>query len=198
MALRIVLIVIGVLVIALLVFLAALGASFGCWPFPARTVSPTLPATLTFTTATTAAPTSGLPPSGLPVLTSAPTAAGATPTASAEGVNFEASFSDLTGSMFDYTAKARLTNTGTADAHNVQARVELLFGQDQHLRMNGQDYLLEDIGTLAAGQSFERQEKIALDSGDAISAWLSGGKVTVRITVTSTERTQVITYDYHF
>ena len=97
-------------------------------------------------------------------------------------------------SGLDLTVSARFTNSGTADAHNVQARVELFSG-NQRVKINGQDYMQDSLGALAIGQVLERQEKLSLTAGDLI-ALLTGSKVTIKLAVSSDEITQEISYDY--
>lgn len=214
MALRIVLIAIGLIVVLLLALLGVAGYALGCWPFPARAPAATAPATVTLTVpttiytgappaGTTSAGTSPLPPtSSAPGATSAPPPTAPTSTSGTStqppntGVSFEMAVTSVAGSGLDYTVTARLTNSGTADAHDVQARVELFAGSDR-IKINGQDFIQEDLGTLAAGQSVERQERLTISATDALRILVGGGNVTVKLTVSSTERTQQVSYDYH-
>ncbi len=81
-----------------------------------------------------------------------------TPLPSQSGdVKFGFAVTDITGSGLSRTVTAQITNTGSADAHNVWAKVEAFIGGSS-IRLNGQDYLRVDIGTVKLRQKSWKQK----------------------------------------
>ena len=91
------------------------------------------------------------------------------------------------------TVSAQISNTGTGDAHNVWAKVEIVY-QGSIVRIEGQDFLRKDIGTIRAGQTISAEATINLGLADGIE--ISQNGATVRLTIYSDEKTETFSYDF--
>jgi hypothetical protein len=136
-------------------------------PTPAAVASPA-PATLPVTSA--------------PAVTSAPQA----------NVNFSLNVASVTTSGLSATVNAQLTNTGTSDAHNVQAKVEVI-SQGSKVNVTGDTAL--NLGTIKAGETVTRQAVFNFSLFDAPKLMQNGA--TFNLIISSDEKTQTLTYDYH-
>ena len=109
-------------------------------------------------------------------------------------VNFNLNITHLRVSgLTSLEAAAQITNTGTADAHNAWVKVEII-SQGSIIKINGQDYLREDLGTIKAGQAVSPQVTINVGFADGIRISQSGA--TFRLTIFSDEKTETLSYDY--
>ena len=117
-----------------------------------------------------------------------------TPAASAEvDVNFSLDITDISPSGMSANVTAQLTNTGTTDAHNTRARVEA-FSKGSLIKINGQNYLDKDLGTILAGDTVTSPVTLGFSFSDAAKIMSEGA--TFKLTITSDEKTQAFSYDY--
>jgi hypothetical protein len=141
-------------------------------------------------------------PTPLPSLTSpVPAAKPATsaaqtspPVSDISGVNFSAAITGITGTdLNSRSINAQLTNTGTADAHNVSTRVDVT-SQGYQIRLNGQNYLTQSFGTIKTGSTVAIQETISVSITDGLKIIQNGAAVI--LTISSDEKTQSVSYNY--
>jgi len=132
-------------------------------------------------------------PSPAPVPSPLPAPAPAPPPSQGEDVKFGFAVTDITGSGLSRTVTAQVANTGVADAHNVWAKVEAFIGGSR-IRLNGQDYLRVDIGTLKAGDSVTKQVALSFSITDGLKIAQQG--VHLEMTILSDEHSETFTYDY--
>jgi hypothetical protein len=210
MALRVVLVGIGVVLALLLVVFSQVGAALGSISF---TVQPPLTAPSTVASITPGANTSSQPPlttepglttiitSAAP-LTTLPATGSTVPvtltysSGPSSGVTFKIEITSVAFSGLNVNVGVRLTNSGSVDANNVQAKVELFSGSVR-VKINGQDFIQENLGTLSAGQSLDQQENLSISATDAVALLMGGGNVTIKLTISSDEGTQQISQNYH-
>ena len=114
-------------------------------------------------------------------------------TQSVANVSFNIQIISVSGEGLSRTVVAQLSNTGSADAHNVRARVEV-FSQNSRIKINSQDYLEENFGTLKAGTTLNIQETISIGLLDSLKIARDGA--TFNLTIYSDERTQSSSYNY--
>ncbi|MFC1906705.1 hypothetical protein ACFLW8_01280 [Chloroflexota bacterium] len=133
------------------------------------------------------APTSAPQPSPEP----APSPSQPTPTGST--VEFEFAVAGISGDGLSRTISAQLTNTGTGDAHNVWAKVEV-FSQDSRIKVSGEDFLRVDIGILKSETSVTKQVSMEFGIMDGLKIAQNGARFV--LTMTSDENTQELYYDY--
>ena len=98
-----------------------------------------------------------------------------------------------TSGLTSGTVSARISNTGTDDAHHVWAKVEIIY-QGSIVKIEGQDYLRKDIGTIKAGETITAQATINLGLSDGIK--ISQNGATVRLTIYSDEKIETLSYDF--
>jgi hypothetical protein len=116
------------------------------------------------------------------------------PVPSKEGdVKFAFEVTDISGSGLSRTVTAKLTNTGSADAHNVWAKTEA-FSQGSRIKLGGQEYLRTDIGLLTAGATITTEVTLSFSVMDGLK--ISQNGVTLNLTIYSDEYTETFTYDY--
>lgn len=139
-----------------------------------------------------ASPSPGLPSPGMPSPTPQPSPT-STSTVPAANVNFQVLVTGVTGTGLSRTVSAQITNTGTADAHNVWLKLEV-FSQGVRITVNGQDYVRVDIGTLKTTATIAEQVTISVGVLDALK--IATGGATIVLTIYSDERTQTLSYDY--
>lgn len=142
------------------------------------------------TTAGISLPSSSSPSTG--GLTSSPVSSGS-PIQSNVNFNLNITNFQATG-LTSGTVNAQITDTGTEDANNVWAKVEIIC-QGAVVNINGQPYLRVDLGTIKAGQSVSPQVTINVSLTDGIK--ISQNGATFRLTIYSDEKTQTLSYDYH-
>ncbi|MFH1484801.1 MAG: hypothetical protein ABIH46_01905 [Chloroflexota bacterium] len=97
------------------------------------------------------------------------------------------------GSGLSWTVSAQVANAGNSDAHHVWAKLQVFSGGSL-VKVNGQDYLREDIGTLNRGTSVTRQVKLSVGALDALK--ISRNGATLALTLYSDEHTETFSYDY--
>lgn len=86
-----------------------------------------------------------------------------------------------------------ITNNGTADAHNVWVKSEVL-SQQQKILLSGQDSLRLDIGAIKAGTTITSEVNLSFNLLDGLRIQQNGARFV--LTVNSDERTQTLNYDY--
>ena len=181
-------VILGVVVIALTVLMIlpatrSVSSAGNILPVPSITFETAAPAPVTSSPAVTPLRTSSAPhtistsPAGKP----------------AAAVNFSPRIVSIDGDDLTRTIKAQLANTGTADAHNVRARVEV-YSQRTRIKINGRDYLEESLGTIRAGAVVDIEKTVTVSVMDSLKVLRDGASV--RITVFSDEKNQSISYDY--
>ena len=111
-----------------------------------------------------------------------------------EDIKFEFVVTDVSGSGLSRTITAQITNTGTADAHTVWAKVEA-FSAGSRVKLSGQDFLRVDIGTMKAGEMVTRQVTLSFSIADGLK--ISSNGVRFMLNVYSDEHTESLSYDYH-
>ncbi len=99
----------------------------------------------------------------------------------------------ISGGGFSRTVSARITNAGTADAHNVWGKIEAFY-QGTMIKLSGKDYIQKDIGLLAAGNSITTEVTLSFSIIDGIK--ISQNGVRLVLNVFSDEFTQTFYYDY--
>lgn len=146
-------------------------------------------------TGATITPPATRPPAGTPA--PSPTAVPVTPPGIppplARNVRFDFALTNISGAGFTRTVTAQLANTGTADAHNTWAKVEV-FSQGSRIQLNGTDFLRVDVGTLKAKETVTKQADIQFSLFDGLKIAQVGGQFV--LTITSDENTQAFNYDY--
>jgi cytoskeletal protein RodZ len=149
-------------------------------------------------TSTIASSTTPKPASSTTAPTStstAPKPTGTSPASPNANVNFNLIVTGVNTDILSASATiaSQVSNTGTADAHNAWAKVEV-FQQGNRIQVGGQDYFRYDIGTLKAGETRDVQVTIKFGIMDALKVLQSGA--TLNLTLTSDEKTQTMSYDY--
>ncbi len=180
--------VITLLVIVIIAAIVVSYFAFGYLPWePAAPSNVTTPPPVT---------TSNPAPTTSPKPTQAATAKPVPPpttTPLAKAVIFEFNITDVTGSGLSRTVTAQIKNSGQADAHKTWAKVEGFSGTTR-IKLGGQDYLRIDLGTIGARQALDRQVTLSFSIMDGLKLSQSGA--TFKLTITSDERTDTLTYDY--
>ncbi|MDZ4247411.1 MAG: hypothetical protein U1D67_09870 [Dehalococcoidia bacterium] len=108
-------------------------------------------------------------------------------------VKFSIDISAITGSGFSRNVTARVANTGSADAHGVWGKVEVM-SQGSRVKLNGQDFLRTDIGTLKAGETATREIAISFSLSDGLK--MAQGGADFVLTIISDENTETYLYKY--
>lgn len=114
-------------------------------------------------------------------------------TSAEEDVTFQFTISDISGGGLSRTITSQLSNTGSSDAHNVWAKVEV-FCQGSRVKISGQDYLKEDIGILKAGATVTREVTLSFSAFDGLKISRNEGRFV--LTIYSAEHTETFLYDY--
>ena len=106
----------------------------------------------------------------------------ATPTTPEEVpyVEFDFLITDISGSGLTRTVTARVSNTGNEDAHNVRGVVRVLQG-DSVIRINGEDSLTVEVGTLPAGSAVTVEQTIKFGLLDGLKIQNSGAEFSVTV-----------------
>ena len=112
------------------------------------------------------------------------------PVTNNKDVNFSLKIISMSNSGFNYTATAEISNTGTTDAHNVRAEVEV-FSQGSRIKVNGQNSLSITLGNITSSATLTTQAKLSFSVTDGPKILKNGA--TFKITVYSDEKTQTIT-----
>jgi len=115
------------------------------------------------------------------------------PTLAEEDIRFKFAISDISGTGLSRTITSQLSNTGSSDAHNVWAKVEV-FCQGSRVKVSGLDYLKEDVGILKAGETVTREVTLSFNVFDGLKISNNGAKFI--LTVYSDEHTETLSYDY--
>ncbi len=108
-------------------------------------------------------------------------------------MSFKLVITDISGSGLSWTVSSQLANTGDADAHHVWAKVEVFSG-DSRVKLDRQDYLREDIGTLKATATVTPQVTLNFDALDGLKISRNGARFV--LTIYSDEYTESFSYDY--
>jgi hypothetical protein len=108
-------------------------------------------------------------------------------------VVFDLSITGVSGSGFSRIVFARITNTGTADAHNASILVEAFY-QGSKVKLAGKDNILISLGTLKAGENRTVQADLSFNIAD--SARINKNGVDFVITLKSDENQQSLKYNY--
>lgn len=137
----------------------------------------------TYTTIPSTIPSSRLP-------------AGTTASSSAD-VRFSPEITDISGENLSRTITAKLTNSGTSDAHNVRARVEVFSLANRiKIKTDGieREYLEKKLGTIKAGTTVTVRETVSISVFDS---WkISRDGAVVSLTIYSDEATRTTSYEY--
>jgi hypothetical protein len=107
---------------------------------------------------------------------------------------FDVAVTNVTGSGTSRTVTAQVTNKDTKDVHNARAKVEGLC-QGSKLKVCGMDCVVEEIGTIKAGETISKQAKIQLGLFDCMKVARSGAQIVV--TITSDESNQTFNFELH-
>jgi len=128
-----------------------------------------------------------------PVTTPEPAPSPSQPSSTGSNIVFEFAVTGISGNGLSRTISAQLTNTGTDDAHNVWAKVEVS-SQDSRIRLSGEDFLRVDIGMLKGGTAVTKEVNIEFGILDGVKISQNGARFV--LTVNSDENTQELYYDY--
>jgi len=158
-------------------------------PFsPSEKAPPSPSASPVVNTPSPSAPATRIPPSPL---TSAPKTSPAPEIK--KTVDFSLQIVGVSGSGYTRRVSSRLTNTGTADAHNTVIKAEAYY-QGSKIKLGGKEYILQNLGIINAGisQAVETDLKFSIADGTKI---LKNG-VDFVITITSDEKSTSLNYHY--
>ena len=108
-------------------------------------------------------------------------------------VRFALEVVDISGSGLSRIVTAKLTNTGSTDAHNVWGETEA-FSQDSRIKLSGEAYLRTDIGSMPAGESITTEVTLSFSVMDGLK--ISQYGVTLMLTIYSDEYTEAFSYAY--
>jgi hypothetical protein len=144
------------------------------------TVSP--PAPIGGTSGITTTATSTIPADGTtqPAPTAATTTAASTTPKEVPYVAYNFVITDISGSGFSRTVTAEVSNTGNEDAHNVRGVVQVLQG-DNVIKLNGEDSLTVEVGTLPAGSVITVQQTIKFSLLDGLKIQSNGAEFSVTL-----------------
>ena len=110
-----------------------------------------------------------------------------------KNVNFDFAITDISGTGLSRTVTAQVTNTGSTDAHNAWAKVEV-FSQGASIKLSNNDFLRVDIGIIKAGAAVTKQVTLQFSVLDGLKITQSGAQLV--LTIYSDENTQTFNYDY--
>ncbi len=201
--------------IVLIVVLAALLAIFGPFRFdgetaaattmpdtPAAQITPSSPAITQPTPVASPAvitPSKPAPAATTPLspLTSLPPALSPLATSSIpetkKEVNFQWEMISITGSGYSRHISSRLTNTGSADAHNTVIKIEAYY-QGSKVKIGGKEYILHNLGTISAGTTQQIETDIRFSITDGTKIRKNGVDFTVSLS--SDEKNLSVSYHY--
>ena len=108
-------------------------------------------------------------------------------------VNFDFAITDISGTGLSRTVTAQVTNTGSTDAHNAWAKVEV-FSQGARIKLSNNDFLRVDIGIIKAGAAVTKQVTLQFSVLDGLKITQNGAQLV--LTIYSDENTQTFNYDY--
>ncbi len=108
-------------------------------------------------------------------------------------VKFELVVSDVSGTGLSRTITAQITNTGSSEAHNVWVKIEVS-SQEARVKLDGQDYIRVDLGTIKAKETVTRQVTLNISAFDGLKIAMNGAQFV--LTIYSDEHTQTLSYDY--
>jgi hypothetical protein len=114
-------------------------------------------------------------------------------TTTANDVKFTLNILDVSGADLSRTVTAELLNTGSIDATNCWVKIEV-FSSGSRIKIDGEDYLRVDLGTLKAGEPSVTQVQMSFSVFDAPRMIKNG--VNFNITLYSDQKTQTFSYDY--
>jgi len=110
-----------------------------------------------------------------------------------EEVAFELSVISISGSGLSRTVDAQLVNTGNANAHNIKVKIEAFAGNFP-IRLNGDNYIEIEAGTIAAGEAIFRQIELSVSVIDGLKITQQG--LRIEMTISSDEYGFTQSYDY--
>ena len=110
-----------------------------------------------------------------------------------KNVNFDFAITDINGTGLSRTVTSQVTNTGSTDAHNAWAKVEV-FSQGASIKLSNSDFLRVDLGIIKAGTAVTKQVTLQFSLLDGLKITQSGAQLV--LTIYSDENTQTFNYDY--
>jgi len=183
-------IIIGVIVGTIAITVLAVLIIFANIPSINSTATPAASATVTPTPRISSVIPSTRPPTFSSPASSSPAAPGLSIPVN---VNFSLNIIGISGSGLTRTVTGEISNTGTSDAHNAWMKIEVSTG-GKNIRINGQDFIRKDLGTIKAKTSITDQINMTFSLIDGPALMNNGATVTM--TIYSDEKTQTMTYDY--
>jgi hypothetical protein len=114
-------------------------------------------------------------------------------TAEDNNINFTLEILSVSGANLSRTVTAMVINAGRIDAENCRAKIEV-FSSNNRIKINGQAYLEQDLGTLKPGEPSISEVTLSFSALDAPKLLKNG--VTINITLYSDQKTQTFSYDY--
>lgn len=108
-------------------------------------------------------------------------------------IGFDFRVIDVTRRGFSTTLRAGLLNVGDFDAHHMQLKLEA-FCEGQRIRLDGRDYVIENLGTLQARQWVTKTRTIGVGFSDGLR--IQGRGITLKVTISSDEKTDIISHYY--
>jgi hypothetical protein len=108
-------------------------------------------------------------------------------------VDFGLAISGVSGSGLARKVSARITNTGTSDAHNTSLKVEA-YSQGSRVKLGGKEYILQNLGTLKAGESQPVEADISFNITEGPRILKDGADFV--ITISSNEKILSLNYNY--
>ncbi len=178
-----------ILLIVIFVLGGLVGYSIGWFQYagkaPISSGQSAAPSTASPTQTPTVKPTT--PPS--PVTPSSPV----TSPSPVKNVNFDFAITAMSGTGLSRIVTAQVTNTGSTDAHNAWAKVEV-FSQGASIKLSNNDFLRVDIGIIKAGAAVTKQVTLQFSVLDGLKITQSGAQLV--LTIYSDENTQTFNYDY--
>jgi len=108
-------------------------------------------------------------------------------------IGFDFRVIDITGRGLSRTVTVGLLNVGNFDAHHVQLELEA-FCSGRRIRLDGRDYLIENLGTLRARQWVTKTRTFGLGFSDGLR--IQGTGITLKVTISSDEKTEIISHYY--
>ena len=189
-------VVLGVVIGFVIITVAAIVLIFNV--FGAANRTPSTPTPLgtpvqTQTASPAVSPPASTNPSALLPSTS-PVPANSNVTAASPVVDFKVNISAVENTgLTSRKITGQITNAGTADTHNVSAKVQV-FCQGSPVKINNQDYIIQPFGTIKAGETISQGISVSFSILDA--GRLTQYGATVNLTITSDEKSQSFSYNF--
>jgi hypothetical protein len=188
-------IVLGVVIGIVIITVAAVVLIFNLFGAANRTASTQTPlGTPVQNPATSPAVSPAAPP--VPSVLSpstAPVPSNSNATAASPAVDFNVNIGAVENTgLTSRKITGQITNTGTVDAHNVTAKVQV-FCQGSLVKINNQDFITQPFGTIKAGDTVSQGISVSFSILDA--GRLTQNGATVNLTITSDETTRTFSYN---